>query len=55
VVAGSRLHNERLTEYRYVEECGWDGIMPNELYNAPFMQAKVNIFRHRRRAATKRV
>ena len=44
-VAGSRLYNERLEEYRYAEEMGVDGIMLNEHHNAPFcMQAKCNIF-----------
>ncbi len=55
-IAGSRLYNERLEEYRYVEECGWDGIMLNEHHNAPFcMQAKCNIFATAIAAVTKRV
>jgi alkanesulfonate monooxygenase SsuD/methylene tetrahydromethanopterin reductase-like flavin-dependent oxidoreductase (luciferase family) len=55
-VAGSRLYNERLREYQYVEECGWDGIMLNEHHNAPFcMQAKCNVFATAIAATTKRV
>ncbi len=55
-ISGSRLYNERLTEYQYVEECGWDGIMLNEHHNAPFcMQAKCNIFATAIAATTKRV
>src|SRR5271166_1405951 len=55
-ISGSRLYNERLDEYRYVEECGWDGIMLNEHHNAPFcMQAKCNIFATAIAATTKRV
>ncbi len=55
-ISGSRLYNERLEEYQYVEECGWDGIMLNEHHNAPFcMQAKCNIFATAIAATTKRV
>jgi len=55
-ISGSRLYNERLTEYKYVEECGWDGIMLNEHHNAPFcMQAKCNIFASAIAATTNRV
>src|SRR5271163_4110965 len=55
-ISGSRLYNERLKEYQYVEECGWDGIMLNEHHNAPFcMQAKANIFATAIAATTKRV
>jgi alkanesulfonate monooxygenase SsuD/methylene tetrahydromethanopterin reductase-like flavin-dependent oxidoreductase (luciferase family) len=55
-ISGSRLYNERLDEYQYVEECGWDGIMLNEHHNAPFcMQAKCNIFATAIAARTKRV
>ena len=55
-VEGSRLYNERLTEYQYAEEVGVDGIMLNEHHNAPFcMQAKTNIFAAVLAAATKRV
>ncbi|HZO31791.1 MAG TPA: LLM class flavin-dependent oxidoreductase [Chloroflexota bacterium] len=44
-VAGSRLYQDRIDEYLYVEEMGIDGIMLNEHHNAPFcMQAKANIF-----------
>src|SRR5262245_10645005 len=53
---GSRLYNERLEEYRYVEEVGFDGIMLNEHHNAPFcMQAKTNIFCSILAAVTNRV
>ena len=55
-ISGSRLYNERLTEYKYVEECNWDGIMLNEHHNAPFcMQAKCNIFATAIAATTNRV
>jgi alkanesulfonate monooxygenase SsuD/methylene tetrahydromethanopterin reductase-like flavin-dependent oxidoreductase (luciferase family) len=55
-ISGSRLYNERLEEYKYVDECGWDGIMLNEHHNAPFcMQAKCNIFATAIAAVTKRV
>jgi len=55
-ISGSRLYNERLDEYQYVDECGWDGIMLNEHHNAPFcMQAKCNIFATAIAARTKRV
>jgi alkanesulfonate monooxygenase SsuD/methylene tetrahydromethanopterin reductase-like flavin-dependent oxidoreductase (luciferase family) len=55
-ISGSRLYNERLEEYKYVEECGWDGIMLNEHHNAPFcMQAKCNIFATAIAATTKRI
>ena len=55
-ISGSRLYNERLTEYKYVEDCNWDGIMLNEHHNAPFcMQAKCNIFATAIAATTKRV
>ncbi len=55
-ISGSRLYNERLTEYKYVEDCNWDGIMLNEHHNAPFcMQAKCNIFATAIAATTNRV
>jgi len=55
-VAGSRLYDERLQEYLYVEEMGIDGIMLNEHHNAPFcMQAKANIFAAILAGMTKRV
>ena len=42
---GSRLYNERLEEYQYVDELGFDGIMLNEHHTAPFcMSPRVNIF-----------
>ena len=44
-VAGSRLYNEFIEQYRLAEAVGFDGIMLNEHHNAPFcMQAKANIF-----------
>ncbi len=53
---GSRLYNERLTEYLYAEEMGVDGIMLNEHHNAPFcMQARVNMFAAILAAQTERV
>ncbi|MFM9942555.1 MAG: LLM class flavin-dependent oxidoreductase [Hyphomicrobiaceae bacterium] len=43
-VAGSRLYNEFIEQYKKCEEVGIDGIMLNEHHNAPFcMQAKTNI------------
>src|SRR3984893_17984935 len=55
-VAGSRLYNERIEEYVYAEEVGFDGIMLNEHHNAPFsMQAKCNVFASILAAVTKRV
>jgi alkanesulfonate monooxygenase SsuD/methylene tetrahydromethanopterin reductase-like flavin-dependent oxidoreductase (luciferase family) len=55
-VAGSRLYQDRLDEYLYVEEMGIDGIMLNEHHNAPFcMQAKANIFAAILAGMTKRV
>ena len=53
---GSRLYNERLTEYKLVEDVGFDGIMLNEHHNAPFcMQAKTNVFCSILAAVTDRV
>jgi alkanesulfonate monooxygenase SsuD/methylene tetrahydromethanopterin reductase-like flavin-dependent oxidoreductase (luciferase family) len=53
---GSRLYNERLEEYKLVEEVGYDGIMLNEHHTAPFcMQAKINICAAILGAITKRV
>lgn len=44
-IEGSRLYNERLEEYLYAEEVGFDGIMLNEHHNTPLcMQAKIHIF-----------
>lgn len=55
-VAGSRLYNERLAEYRLAEEVGFDGIMLNEHHDAPFcMQARINIFAAVLAGATERV
>ena len=43
-VAGSRLYNEYIEQYKKCEEVGIDGVMLNEHHNAPFcMQAKTNI------------
>jgi len=43
-VDGSRLLNERLVEYRYVEECGFDSIYLNEHHNESFcMQCRISI------------
>jgi len=42
---GSRLYNERLDEYQYVDELGFDGIMLNEHHTAPFcMSPRINLF-----------
>jgi alkanesulfonate monooxygenase SsuD/methylene tetrahydromethanopterin reductase-like flavin-dependent oxidoreductase (luciferase family) len=55
-VAGSRLYNEYIEEYRLAEAVGFDGIMLNEHHNAPFcMQAKANIFASILAAITERV
>ena len=55
-VAGSRLYNEYLEQYKLAEEVGFDGIMLNEHHNAPFcMQAKCNVFASILAAVTKRV
>ncbi|MBM3218559.1 MAG: LLM class flavin-dependent oxidoreductase [Candidatus Rokubacteria bacterium] len=55
-VAGSRLYNEYLEQYKLAEEVGFDGIMLNEHHNAPFcMQAKCNVFASILAAMTKRV
>ncbi|MCH7553223.1 MAG: LLM class flavin-dependent oxidoreductase [Chloroflexi bacterium] len=55
-VEGTRLYEERMTEYLWAEEVGVDGIMLNEHHNAPFtMQSKINIFAAALAAMTKRV
>jgi len=55
-VEGSRLYNERLEEYQYVDEMGYDGIMLNEHHTAPFcMSPRINMFAAILAAATKRV
>jgi len=55
-VAGSRLYNEYIEQYRLAEAVGFDGIMLNEHHNAPFcMQAKANIFASILAAITERV
>ncbi len=55
-VAGSRLYNEYIEQYKLAEEVGFDGIMLNEHHNAPFcMQAKANIFAAVLAAITQRV
>ena len=42
---GSRLYNERMDEYVWAEECGFEGIMLNEHHDSTFcMQARTNIF-----------
>ena len=43
-IAGSRLYNDYIEQYKHCEAVGIDGIMLNEHHNAPFcMQAKTNI------------
>ena len=55
-VAGSRLYNEYIEQYRLAEAVGFDGIMLNEHHNAPFcMQAKANVFASILAAITERV
>ena len=55
-VDGSRLYNERLEEYKYVEEMGYDGIMLNEHHTAPFcMSPRITMFAAMLAAATERV
>jgi alkanesulfonate monooxygenase SsuD/methylene tetrahydromethanopterin reductase-like flavin-dependent oxidoreductase (luciferase family) len=41
---GARLYQERLAEYRLVDELGFDGIMVNEHHNGPFcMQPRITV------------
>ena len=55
-VAGSRLYNEFIEQYKLAEAVGFDGIMLNEHHNAPFcMQAKANVFASILAAITERV
>ena len=55
-VAGSRLYNERITEYKLAEDVGFDGIMLNEHHDAPFcMQPRINVFASILAAVTERV
>ena len=55
-VAGSRLYNEFIEQYKLAEAVGFDGIMLNEHHNAPFcMQAKANVFAAILAAITERV
>jgi alkanesulfonate monooxygenase SsuD/methylene tetrahydromethanopterin reductase-like flavin-dependent oxidoreductase (luciferase family) len=44
-VEGSRLYNERLEEYRFVDTLDFDGIMVNEHHNAPYcMQPRITVW-----------
>jgi alkanesulfonate monooxygenase SsuD/methylene tetrahydromethanopterin reductase-like flavin-dependent oxidoreductase (luciferase family) len=55
-VAGSRLYNERIEEYKLAEAVGFDGIMLNEHHNAPFcMQPRIGVFGAVLAAITERV
>ncbi len=55
-VEGSRLYNERLEEYDFVEKMGYDGIMFNEHHTAPFcMSPRINIIVSMVAARTERV
>lgn len=55
-VAGSRLYNEFIEQYKLCEAVGIDGIMLNEHHNAPFcMQAKTNIMAAILAAVTEKV
>lgn len=55
-VAGSRLYNEYIEQYKLAEKVNFDGIMLNEHHNAPFcMQAKANVFASVLAAVTERV
>ncbi|MBV9835758.1 MAG: LLM class flavin-dependent oxidoreductase [Alphaproteobacteria bacterium] len=55
-VAGSRLYNEYIEQYKLAEKVNFDGIMLNEHHNAPFcMQAKANVFAAVLAAVTERV
>ena len=55
-VAGSRLYNEFIEQYKLCEAVGIDGIMLNEHHNAPFcMQAKTNIMASILAAVTEKV
>ena len=43
--AGSAIYQDRLAEYKLVDEVGFDGIMLNEHHNAPFcMQPQIQIW-----------
>jgi alkanesulfonate monooxygenase SsuD/methylene tetrahydromethanopterin reductase-like flavin-dependent oxidoreductase (luciferase family) len=55
-VAGSRLYNEFIEQYKLAEAVGIDGIMLNEHHNAPFcMQAKTNVMASILAAVTEKV
>ncbi len=55
-VEGSRLYQERLEQYRLVEDVGFDGIMVNEHHNAPFcMQPRITVWSSILAAITSRV
>ena len=55
-VAGSRLYNEYLAQYRLAEQVGFDAIMLNEHHNAPFcMQSRITVWAAALAAATTRV
>lgn len=55
-VEGSQQYQERLEQYKFVEQMGYDGVMLNEHHNAPFcMQTKINIWATAVAAVTERV
>jgi len=55
-VDGSRLYNERLEEYKHVEDMGYDGIMFNEHHTAPFcMSPRITLMTGMVAAITNRV
>ena len=55
-IAGSRLYNERIEEYKLAEDVGFDGIMLNEHHDAPFcMQPQISVWASALAVATKRV
>lgn len=52
---GARLYEERIKEYVYAEEVGFEGIMLNEHHNAPFcMSPRINIMAAAVAAVTKK-
>ena len=55
-VAGSALYQDRLEEYKLVDEVGFDGIMLNEHHNTPFcMQPQIVVWSSILAAVTKHV
>ena len=54
--AGSAIYQDRLAEYKLVDEVGFDGVMLNEHHNAPFcMQPQIQIWASVLAAVTRNV